>query len=246
MRLKLRFVVHVIPLACALILSPSHAQEDIIKYTIQPNDSLWLIATRYYDDARAFRAIYKYAKNKTQLDKDRKVKSPDKIDPGSTIELPHMLEDKDTGEWYQRRERTPMNEKLGRKIADHGAEGIRLSTASSIVDDDVLPKDLKFKAAPPRPANDYKPLSQAPKAKRESTPEWFRKPDAPVEQCAKSLCIRFEQLCYFECLSVAKRLLDGDRESICDGLGKKPRTATVVLPYEVDNATRDQCAELIK
>jgi hypothetical protein len=121
-----------------------------------------------------------------------------------------------------------------------------MTKLSKITRDKILPRYTKPKGNVPPPFERHAPVSQGPKAKREKDPEWFSKPDSSVERCARSVCVRFEQLCFFECLAVAKRLADGDQQGMCETLQQHPHDMSVQLPYEIDEETRESCAELVQ
>ena len=125
-------------------------------------------------------------------------------------------------------------------------DGIDMTDLSTITRNKILPKYTKPAKKAPVPFNKHAPLSNAPKATREQAPSWFNKPDSGLELCARAVCHRFQQLCFFECLSVAKRLSDGDQSRICEKLRSHPQDSSVQLPYEVDEETRENCAELVQ
>jgi hypothetical protein len=228
-------------LACTSIGLPAHAQEPPIKYSIEAGDTLWLIATRFYNAPGAYSALYKH--NKAALDAANKdhPKGPNWIFPSTVINLPLEIRVGDTS--YTRRA-TPMNVDLATEVAS--PDGIDLKTLLRVTRAKILPRWMKPNDAPSAPVTRSSSVLSASKAKRESPPEWFSKPDSGVEQCAKSVCVRFEQLCYFECLSIAKRFHDGERQNLCQELQKSPRSAAVALPLQVDGETREFCAELIQ
>jgi hypothetical protein len=242
MALRARLLPYLLLLAAILAAPPTHAQQPKppIQYTIQNGDTLWVIATLYYNAPTAGGALYHYnhavlnAANKTHP------KGPQWIFPGTDIELPYQIRSR--GILYTRRE-GPMNRSLATLVGR--PEGIDVAELSSITRAKILPKYTKPKGNVPPPFNRHAPLSQGLKATRESTPGWFNNPNTNIERCAISVCVRFEQLCFFECLGVAKRLADGDHLSICDRLHQNPHNVSVQLPYEVDEETRDSCAELV-
>jgi hypothetical protein len=230
-------------MAAVLAASPTHAEEQRppIKYTIQEGDTLWIIATLYYNAPTAGGALYNY--NKAVLDKANKThsKGPRWIFPPTEIELPAQIRSREIP--YKRRD-SPMNRSLAEAVGL--PDGIDMTDLLITTRDKILPPYTKPAGNVPSPFNRHATLSQAPKATRERTPAWFTKPDSTLELCARAVCTRFEQLCFFECLSVAKRLKDGDHLRICEKLQQHPHDMSVQLPYEVDEETRDSCAELVQ
>jgi hypothetical protein len=243
MVLRARLLPHLLLLAAILSAQPTHAQQQRppITYTIQPGDTLWVIATLYYNAPTAGGALYHL--NKIVLDNANKThpKGARWIFPGTIIELPAQIRSLDI--LYTRRER-PMNRSLAEVVGS--PEGIDMTDLSRITREKILPKYTKPKGNVPPPFDRHAPVSQGPKATRERTPQWFKNPDSNLEQCAKLVCTRFEQLCFFECLAVAKRLRDGDHPRICENLQQRPYDMSLQLPYEVDEETRENCAELVQ
>ena len=228
-------------LACTSIALPAHAQERPETYSIEAGDTLWLIATRFYNAPAAYSALYKH--NKTALDAANKnhPKGPSWIFPSTVIHLPLEIRVGDTS--YTRRA-SPMNVALAAEVAS--PDGIDLKTLLRVTHEKILPKWMTPASVTSPPLPGSLPVPSASKAKRESTPQWFSKPDTDVELCARSVCVRFEQLCYFECLSIAKRFIDGERQNLCQELQTSPRSAAFALPLQVDGATREFCSELIQ
>jgi hypothetical protein len=228
-------------LAAILSAQPTHAQQQRppITYTIQPGDTLWVVATLYYNAPTAGGALYNI--NKVVLDNANKThpKGAKWIFPGTVIELPAQIRAHDIP--YTRREH-PMKRSTAEVVGR--PDGIDMADLSKITRNNILPRYTKPKRNVPKPFDRHAIVSQGPKATRESTPKWFKNPSSNLERCARSVCTRFEQLCFFECLTVAKRLKDGNQTMICEKLQQHPRD--VELPYEVDEETRQSCAELVQ
>jgi hypothetical protein len=243
MVLRVPLVPFLLLLASILAAPPTHAQQrrPSIKYTIVDGDSLWIIATLYYNAPTAAGALYNH--NRAVLDAANKTsrKGADWIFPNTVIELPDQIE---SGDIPYTRRKAPMNRDLAKAVGRPG--GIGVAELLDITRDKIVPKYT-------RPVGNVQPrfdkhasVSQGPKATRERAPAWFNSPDSNMERCAKSVCTRFEQLCFFECLAIAKRLSDGDQPKICERLQQHPHDRNVQLPYEVDEETRDNCAELVQ
>lgn len=230
-------------LAVILAAPLTHAQQrrPPIKYAIVDRDSLWIIATIYYNAPTAGGALYNH--NKAVLDAANKThpKGADWIFPNTVIELPDQIVSRDIR--YTRRD-APMDRVLAIEVGNN--KGIGMDDLLTITRKNILPKYTSPMGSVQPPFDKHAPVSGGPKAAREKSPSWFNKPDSIMERCAKSVCIRFEQLCFFECLSIAKRLSDGDQQAICDRLQQNPHNKNVQLPYEVDEETRGDCAELVK
>lgn len=243
MKLKARFLPCSILLAVMIAAPHTHAQPPIppIGYTIQEGDSLWVIATLYYNAPTAGGALYSV--NQAVLDAANKnhPKEPKWIFPGTIIDLPAQIRSR--GILYTRRE-SPMNRTLA--LAVGSPEGIDMTDLARITRDKILPKYVKPTGNVPSPLPKHVPVSQGLKATRESVPNWYQSPNTHLEVCAKSICTHFEQLCFFECLAMAKRVWDGDMKQVCDALQGNPRSTSVQLPYEIDEETRQDCAELIQ
>lgn len=241
--MRARLLPFLLLLAAILAAPPTHAQQrrPAIKYTIVYKDELWVIATLYYNAPTAAGALYNY--NRAVLDAANKThpKGPDWIFPDTVIELPDQIEWRDIR--YTRRE-APMNRELAKAVGRR--EGIGVAELSEIARKKILPKYTSPLGNVQQPFDKHASVSQGPKAARERAPAWFNKPDSMMERCARSVCTRFEQLCFFECLSIAKRLSDGDQLKICERLQQHPHDMSVQLPYEVDEETRDNCTELVQ
>lgn len=238
---RARLLPHLLLLASAAVVLPAHAEEPPIQYTIRPGDKLWAIATRFYNAPEAYRAIYQHNKAALNAANKEHAKGPDRIFPGTVIELPGDIKVAET--LYTRRQ-TPMDVDLATSVAR--PDGINLLELWKITRENIVPREVVLSEVTEPPLTNAKLVASAPTAKREPAPEWFSKPDSSVEECAKSLCVRFEQLCYFECLSIAKRFKDGERQNLCDELNSAPRAAAITLPFQVDNETRGLCAELVQ
>jgi hypothetical protein len=243
MALRARLLPFLLLLAAILAAPPTHAQQrrPSIKYTIVDNDSLWIIATLYYNAPTAAVALYNH--NRAVLDAANKThpKGADWIFPNTVIDLPDQIESGDIR--YTRRE-APMDRSLAEAVGRPG--GIGMAELLAVTRKKILPKYTSPIGNVQAPFNKHASVSRGPKAARERAPAWFNKPDSSLERCAKSVCTRFEQLCFFECLAISKRLSDGDRLNICERLQQRPHDMSVQLPYEVDEETRDNCAELVQ
>lgn len=218
---------------------PAYPLPAKMAYTIQPEDTLCLISTRYYNAPTAAVGIYQH--NKKALDAANKGHdpSPQWIFPGTVIELPLYITS--NGTRYERRE-TPMELSLAKSVAN--PQGIKLNDLIQVSQQRVLAYKSKAGGEPIK--SDHKPIISSLKAVREPAPQWFSNPDRSnkLVTCAKTICNRFMQLCYFECLLIAKRLSDGDEQSLCDTMESAPPNTFISLPYEVDQSTRTACSEL--
>ena len=232
---RVRLFSNLLLLTAFLTASPTHAEQERppVKYKIVDKDSLWVIATLFYNAPSAGITLYNI--NKAVLDAANKhhQKGAHWIFPDTVIELPAEIRSR--GIPYRRRD-FPMNRSLALAIGHE--DGIDMTGLVTITREQILPKDTELKKTMPPPFDQHAPVSSGPKAIRESAPAWFKEPDSHLETCAKAVCNRFKQLCFFECLAVAKRLADGEHQTTCDTL--------VQLPYEVDEETRENCAELVK
>ncbi|HZF50254.1 MAG TPA: hypothetical protein VE093_16460 [Polyangiaceae bacterium] len=210
------------------------------KYTVQPNDTLWLISTRFYNAPSAYIAIYRHNKRTLDAAAGGHDKGVSRIYPNTEIVLPDVIK---MGEIWYRRRQAPMNIDVARKVASSNGIDLTSLTASRA---HMVPNFVKRVEAPKPPLGVQVPVPSARMATREPTPEWFANPDSEVERCAKAVCMKFEQLCYFECLTVAKRLHDGDKGGYCEDLQEDPRNTPMSLPLEVDDETRPYCQELVQ
>lgn len=238
---RARLVPYLLVFAVIFAAPPTHAQQQRqpIKYTIQASDTLWVIATLYYNAPTAGGALYSL--NQPVLDAANKThpKGPKWIFPGTDIDLPPQIRSR--GILYTRRD-GPMDRNLALLVGR--PDGIDVAELSEI----MLNKYPQYKnqtKAPP-PFNRHARLAQGPTAMRETAPAWFSAPNSRLEVCARAVCTRFEQLCFFECLAVAKRFLDGEHPTLCERIQMNPHNMSIQLPYEVDEETRDSCAELVQ
>lgn len=127
-----------------------------------------------------------------------------------------------------------MNRALAEQVAS--PKGIDLSHLLKTTRD-IAPKWVRA-ASSPEPNGGHGVISRSSSAAlREVVPAWYSSPKESLHKCAKAVCDRYQNLCFFECLIVAKRLSDGDVS--CSRL---PDT----LPYEVDEENRDSCAALVE
>src|SRR5688500_14310476 len=139
---RARLLPHLLLLASAAVALPAHAEEPPIKYTIEPGDKLWVVATRFYNAPAAYRMIYKH--NRAVLDAANKdhPKGPDWIFPGTVIELPGAIKNNDT--LYTRRT-SPMDKALAGKVAR--PDGIDLFDLWKIVRENSVPPEVTLTAA---------------------------------------------------------------------------------------------------
>jgi len=212
-----------------------------IQYTVHENDTMCLIATMYYSAPSAYVELYvknrdvlekahrQFARNNPRLKK--RTMGPSTIYPGTVIDIPAELGGVNRI-LYSRRP-SPMDREFARNVASE--KGIDLDDLGRATRD-RLPMWLG-KTRKDVPSSGYTSVKQkAAAALREPTPAWFTNPEDSISKCAKSVCERFGQLCYFECLGVAKRFLDGDVSCL-----SLPNS----LPYEVDDQDRT-CADLLE
>jgi hypothetical protein len=222
------------------------ARPDVIQHVIQKGETLHLIATQYYSAPSAFGAIFTRNREKFKDAYERVKKSDPKFDvllhpfainmiyPGTVIELPALLESK-RGHLYQRMD-VPMTSELAQQIADKGRIDLtNLNKISNQIRDGLtnppkpdpspqpLPGYTKIVAASPQDAT----------IKREERPEWHKNPSTELHNCAVAICKKYKNICYFECMTAARRFEDG--EVLCNKLPK-------VLPYEIDLENKDRCS----
>ena len=208
---------------------------EVMPYKIRQGDTLWLIATQFYNAPSAAPAIYKLNQGALEAahhrngDRSRKASS-DTIYPNTVINLPRQLRAGagSTVSLYLRRD-VPITADVASKIAEK--RRIDLEDFHEIGKESV--PDWVTPPAPSAPLDKHVEASKgvAP-AKREARPGWYDSPETDLQKCAKAVCDRYEALCYFECIIMAKRI--SDSEASCDELPD-------VLPVEIDASTRDSC-----
>lgn len=136
MALRARLLPFMLLLTAILAAPPTHAQQyrPPIKYTIQNGDTLWIIATLYYNAPTAGGALYNLnmavlnAANKTHP------KTPQWIFPGTVIDLPGQI--RSQGILYTRRD-GPMNRSLAVLVGR--PDGIDMTDLSTITLNKILP-----------------------------------------------------------------------------------------------------------
>ena len=211
---------------------------EVLPYTIQQGDTLWLIATRFYNAPSAAPTIYKYNQGALEAahhrngDRSRKASS-DTIYPNTVINLPRQLRSGTTTavSLYLRRD-VPINADVASKIAEK--RRIDLEDFHEIGKESVPDWVTPQAAQAPLDKHVEAAKGVAP-AKREARPGWYESPETDLQRCAKAVCDQYEALCYFECIIMAKRI--SDSEASCDELPD-------VLPVEIDASTRYSCDEI--
>lgn len=195
-------------------------------HEVREGDNLGSIAIRYYRNPRATDSIYLL--NYWRLTRAVKQYKPNaKIDPrgvlprGIQLRLPQKLVSA-RGKVYTLSGAEARPAEI-RYLDDLEREASSLlgpsSTGPRAQQRPQVPREQVSTSA--RPAN------------RESIPGWYENPNGELQTCAKALCDRYQSLCFFECVGLAKSFLDGGAS--CRKLPEK-------LPFYVDPATRANCA----
>lgn len=218
---------------------PSAKPPDALRYVIQKDDTLRMLAIQHYAAPSAADAIFfhniasfktVYERNKRanrSFDATKNPFSSKTIFPDTIIELPTLLRSA-RGRLYQRRG-TPITPELAHQIAV--AQRVDLAALADI-SRRVRPVGV-HPPPPPAPLSGYANISKAlPPVKREAPPRWFTSPTTDMDRCAVAVCTQYRSLCYYECRAVARRFDDGD--VVCANL---PST----LPYELDTGDPDRC-----
>lgn len=235
--------------AMILNMSPAQAQEQAaaLQYTIEKDDTLYLIATRYYGDPDAYSRIFSENRKALQAAFDRnaapaaktansgQVQSQD-LWPGTTILLPASF--KTMGLAYEQiiyeRRAYPIARDVALKIA--AAKTATLGDLAEIVRKTIDPKIKR--RSPEAPLGGYIQMTRDKGiTQREATPVWYTAPTTDLQHCAISVCKQFESLCFFECIMVAKRMKDGDASC--------PPSPSQ-LPYEIPVKPNGDCTSWLK
>ncbi|MRG96369.1 hypothetical protein [Polyangium spumosum] len=233
-----------VTLVAGICTAASAGEANELVYEIENADTLYLVATRYYGDPAAFKLIFK--KNETVLREahDKYVRDASKrgerpkpfgtgtIWPKTKIVLPQELSTA-AGVLYERR-----SSPLRRDIAEMIARKKRVD----LVDLEKIAKDTRpswIKAPQPTaPLTGYAQVSTASSAvSRETPPKWYEHPENELHRCAVVVCGKFQSLCYYECLGVAKRFLDGGAS--CSHLPAS-------LPYDQPEAASRDCSAMLE
>ncbi|TKC96522.1 hypothetical protein [Polyangium fumosum] len=222
----------------------SAGQPNELVYEITDSDTLYLVATRYYGDPAAFKLIFKKneavlreAHDKYMLDAAKRGVPPKPfgtgtIWPKTRIVLPQELATP-AGVLYERRS-LPLKREIAEMIARK--KRVDLDDLGQIATE---MRPLGIRPPQPTPAlPGYAQVSAASSAvARETPPKWFGQPENELHRCAVAVCGKFQSLCYYECLGVAKRFLDGGAS--CSHL---PAT----LPYDQPEASARDCSAMLE
>ncbi|MDI3287340.1 hypothetical protein [Polyangium sp. 15x6] len=219
-------------------------QTNELIYEINESDTLYVVATQYYGDPAAFRLIFrsnetilreaydKYARDARKLGEPIKPFGSGTLWPKTRIVLPRALATP-AGVLYERR-----NLPLRRDVAEMIARKKRVDLDDlEQIATNVRPRGLK----PPQtvaPLTGYAQVSSASSAvTRETPPKWYEQPENELHRCAVSVCGKFQSLCFYECLGVAKRFLDG---------GASCSRIPATLPYDQPEASARDCSAMLE
>ncbi|MDC3962099.1 hypothetical protein [Polyangium jinanense] len=222
----------------------SAGQTNEIVYEITDSDTLYVVATRYYGDPAAFKLIFKrneailrdaygkYARDASKRGEPPKPFGTGTIWPKTKIVLPQELSTS-AGVLYERRS-SPLKREVAEKIARK--KRVNLDDLEEIAID-MRPRGIK----PPQttaPLTGYAQVSSASSAvSRETPPKWYEHPENELHRCAVAVCGKFQSLCYYECLAVAKRFLDG---------GASCSHIPATLPYDQPEASARDCSGMLE
>ncbi len=221
--------------------------QETLTYTTKRDDAMSDLAVRYYSTPDAAQALYDhnervfseaYDRNKLSkpdYDTKKNPKGKNTIFPNTTITMPRELKSS-KGVIYPRRHE-PMDATEAREIAAK-KDGIRLTDAKKPL--------LSLKPAwtePPKPpalqGSRQQVSKSAEAAKRESTPSWYTEPTSKWQECARDLCDKYQSLCFYECVAVAKRFTDAWATCSKSTLPDK-------LPYAVKDEGRKDCSAALQ
>lgn len=236
-------------LATTIHFSPAEGAEGDIQYTVKEGDSLYLVATMYYGDPQAFLRIFQANRDALQTAYDKNAPPATKAANPSGRVQPHDL-------WPSTVIVLPANFSISGKVVYEQvlyerranplsrAAAIKLATATKVTLGDVMDlaestRDPKIEVAePPAPLGGYVPVSRMKgSTQREPRPDWHKQPKTDLHRCAVSVCTRYESLCFFECIMVARRIMDGNAS--CN-------PPPDPLPYEVPEKSNGDCAGWLK
>jgi len=213
-------------------------------YLVKPNESLWGIATSFYGDHDAHHALYEI--NKKILDKvwsnaekthpNLKQKYPNKQDyiiPNIKIQVPYKVDYKQI---FFIRNDLQVNMELINSIKDNNNE-LSLPLLKKAVINDESFVDVIEEA--PHPLEGYIDISiKSDKLKnrdRGQPPVWWNNPNetSDFQLCSKLICNKYTQLCYFDCLTLSKRLYDAFDDKTA--MMKKCKNLPDQLPFQLDS-----------
>lgn len=206
-----------------------------IDYKIKKKDTLNQIASRYYGDPLVSASIYEanrailedayYAQLRAHPDLAKRHPRPgaDIIFPGYTIKLPDIIQHERVPYSRSDYDWTPTVrnwiDRLSRR--DHSLENLRRFVEEFF-------KGPKVTTPPIVLFDNYAPASEVSTPKvRGVAPEWYKNPSSEFQYCAKRVCDKYKNLCYFDCLTIAQRFEDAWAKWKCDNLPEK-------LPVEID------------